>query len=85
MKQIAREIVMALQKQPAVLALTLVVFALLGFIFYALHGAAAYRETLIKQVLENSNHIHELMQTRGFSCGPQLQSDESRPANLPKN
>ena len=83
MKQIALEIINALKGSPGMLVLLLTDIALLIFIFYALHGSASYRENLIKQVLDNSKHIHDLMQTRSLPCGPQLQSDESRPAKLP--
>ena len=68
--QTARGVVDALKGQPAVLALTLANFALLAFIFYALHSAAKYRETLINQVLTNSTRIHELMQNRAVPCPP---------------
>ena len=68
--QTARGVVDALKGQPAVLALTLANFALLAFIFYALHSAANYRETLIYQVLTNSTRIHELMQNRAVPCPP---------------
>ena len=68
--QTARGVVDALKGQPAVLALTLANFALLVFIFYALHSAAKYRETLINQVLTNSTRIHELMQNRAVPCPP---------------
>ena len=83
MKQIALEIINALKSNPAMLALSLTDIALLVFIFYALHGSASYRESLIKQVLDNSSRINEMMQTRSIPCGPRLQSDESRPAKLP--
>jgi hypothetical protein len=86
MKQIALEIINALKGNPAMLALSLTDIALLVFIFYALHGSASYRETLIKQVLDNSSRINDMMQTRSLPCGPTLQSDESKPAVLsPKN
>ena len=68
--QTARGVIDALKGQPAVLALTLANFALLVFIFYALHSAAKYRETLINQVLTNSTRIHELMQNRAVPCPP---------------
>jgi hypothetical protein len=63
--KVAHGIVDALKAQPAVLALTVANMALLVFIFYALHGAAKYREVLTQQVLDvldNSKHISELIQ-----------------------
>jgi hypothetical protein len=65
--KVAHGIVDALKAQPAVLALTIANMALLLFIFYALHGAAKYRETLMQQVLDNSKNLSELIQ-RG--CAP---------------
>ena len=61
-------IVDALKVQPTVLALTLANFTLLGFMFYALSGAASSREIIIKQVLENSASIHAMLQQRAVSC-----------------
>jgi len=70
MKQLAHEIIEALKAQPAVLALTVVIFALLGFIYYALHSGAVYRDKLVTQVLENSKHINDLMSgSRAIDCG----------------
>ena len=66
----SRSLIDAMKGQPAVLALSLVNLALLVFIFYAAHGAAQFRETLIRQVLENSAKIHELIQQRGVQCPP---------------
>jgi hypothetical protein len=53
-----------------VLALMAANFALLIFMFYALHGAATYREQLVKQVFDNSKQIHELLQRRSVDCPP---------------
>jgi hypothetical protein len=73
--KVAGGIVEALKGQPALLAMMLANFALLIFIFYALHSGAQYRETLVKQVFENSNKIHELLQQRSVPC-----PDGSNPA-----
>ena len=65
----------ALKGQPALLAMIVANFALLAFIFYAAHDAAAYRETLVKQVFDNGKQIHELLQQRAIAC-----PDGSNPA-----
>ena len=59
--KVASGIVDALKAQPAVLALTLANFALLGFIFYALHEAAAFRQRLLDQVFENGKEIQQVL------------------------
>jgi hypothetical protein len=52
MSGLLESIVDALKTQPAVLALTVANLALLLFIYHGLAGAAANRETLIRQVFE---------------------------------
>jgi hypothetical protein len=79
--QTARGLIDALKGQPAVLALTIANFALLVFIFYALHSAAKYRETLISQVLSNSARIHELMQSRSMPCPDRTRAGPTLPAH----
>jgi hypothetical protein len=59
--QTARSIISGLSSQPATLALIVANFALLAFIFYALHGAAASREKLLNQVFENGKEIQQLL------------------------
>jgi hypothetical protein len=59
--KVASGIVDALKAQPAVLALTLANLGLLLFIFYALHGAAQYREKILNQVFENGKEIQQLL------------------------
>jgi hypothetical protein len=66
----ANSFIEALKGQPAVLAMIVANFALLIFIFYALSGAATYREQLVKQVFDNSKQIHELLQRRSVDCPP---------------
>ena len=66
--KVAGGFIEALRGQPAVLALTVANFALLIFIFYALHSAAKYRESLMEKVFENSQRIHDLMQQRSMPC-----------------
>ena len=73
--KVAGGIVEALKGQPALLAMMLANFALLVFIFYALHSGAQYRETLVKQVFDNSQQIHELLKQRSVVC-----PDGSNPA-----
>jgi hypothetical protein len=59
--KVASGIVDALKAQPAVLALTLANFALLVFIFYALHQAASYRQKMLDQVFENGRELQQLL------------------------
>jgi hypothetical protein len=66
----SRAVVDALKGNPAVLALTIANMALLVFMFYALHGAAKYRETLTTQVLDNSRTIQEMLKQRAVACPP---------------
>jgi hypothetical protein len=66
--QTARGIISALGAQPAVLALTVANFALLAFIFYALHAAGKFREALLNQVFANTARIHEMVQQRSMPC-----------------
>jgi hypothetical protein len=66
--KVAGGIVEALKSQPALLAMMVANFALLVFIFYALHSGAQYRETLVKQVFDNSQQIHELLKQRSVVC-----------------
>ena len=63
-----RSLIDGLKAQPAVLGLSLMVLALLVFLFYALEGAAKFRERLIDQVLANSTSIQELLKSRAISC-----------------
>ena len=58
----ARGFIDALKDQPAVLALMVANFGLLLFIFYALSGAAKFREQLMNQVFQNTARIHDMMQ-----------------------
>jgi hypothetical protein len=87
--KVATGIVDSLKAQPAVMALTLANLSLLIFMYYGLSGAATSRELIIKQVLDNSNFIHTLLQQRAVSCPDvtpkfNLQSDELKPAELPE-
>jgi hypothetical protein len=66
----------------------LVVIALLVFMFYALHSAAKFRETLVSQVFANTQTIHSMLSQRAVACPPpgqeyKLQSEESHPVELP--
>ena len=49
-----RALFIALKDQPALLALVVTDFALLVFIFYALHSAASFREDLVTQVISSA-------------------------------
>jgi hypothetical protein len=59
--QTARTFIEALKGQPAVLALSVINFALLVFIFYALTQAAQFREKLLNQVFQNGKELNQLM------------------------
>jgi len=85
----ARSFLDIMKQQPALLGSVMTNFALIAFIFYALQGAAEYRDRLTKQVLDNANSIHTILSQRAISCpddGPKfrIQSDESKPAELPQ-
>jgi hypothetical protein len=83
--KVASGIVDALKAQPAVLALTIGNIALLIFVFYALHGAAEFRELLLKQQHEYQREVAQML-AKCVIPGPQgfrLQSDESHPVQLP--
>jgi hypothetical protein len=64
----ARSLIDALKAQPVVLALMVMIFGLLLFQFYALHGAGKFRETLINQVFQNTATIHEILKQRSVTC-----------------
>jgi hypothetical protein len=68
--KVATGIVDALKAQPAMLALILVNFGMLLFIFYGLHSAATFREKMFGQVLDNTARIHAVMQSRAVACPP---------------
>lgn len=57
----ARGLIDALKAQPAVLALSLAQIAMLLFLFYAMHAAAQFRDTMIKGQLEESRHVNDLL------------------------
>jgi hypothetical protein len=59
--KVASGLIDALKAQPAVLALTLANLSMLAFIFYALHGAAQYREKILNQVFENGKEMQQLL------------------------
>jgi hypothetical protein len=64
--QTARSFIDALKGQPATLAMAVVNFALLAFIFYALQRAAESREKLLEQVFQNGKELNQLLsQCRG--------------------
>jgi hypothetical protein len=64
----ARSFIDALKGQPAVLALSLVILIMLVFMFYALHAAGQFRETLVQRVLANSEAVHAILQQRAVNC-----------------
>jgi Tfp pilus assembly protein PilV len=66
--QTARSFFEVMKGQPALLALVIANMALLGFMYYALQSAAASRNQLVTQILDNSNAIHLLLQQRSISC-----------------
>jgi hypothetical protein len=59
--QTARSLLDILKDQPATVASIAVNAALIVFIFYALAGAAAFRETLIKQNYEYQREVSQLL------------------------
>lgn len=50
MMEAAKEFVTALRDQPALLVLSISNFALLVFIFYALHGAGQFRGQMLELI-----------------------------------
>jgi hypothetical protein len=56
-----RYLIDALKKQPALLALTAVDLAMILFIFYALHGAALFRDKMLAQNFEMQRQFNELL------------------------
>jgi hypothetical protein len=64
----ARSLIDALKGNPGILALSVLNMALLIFMFYALHGAGKYRETLTGQVFENTRSIHDILLQRSVAC-----------------
>jgi hypothetical protein len=86
--QTARSFLDIMKQQPALLGSILTNIALIVFIFYALQGAASYRERLTQQVLDNATAIHAILNQRSVACPDvpkfNLQSDESKPVPEPK-
>lgn len=58
---VAGGIVDALKAQPAVLALTVANLGMMVFIFYALHSAAGFRDTMLKQSAEERAQVNDLL------------------------
>jgi hypothetical protein len=88
--QTARSFLDIMKEQPALLGSIVLNIGMLVFIFYALQSAAGFREKLTQQVLDNSNSIHQILTQRTLSCPDpnttfKLQSDESKPAELPES
>ena len=59
--QTARTLLDVLRSQPATVASILINFALVAFIFYALTGAASFRETVVKQNYEYQREVSQLL------------------------
>lgn len=59
--KVAGGIIEALKGQPAVLALTITVIGMLVFIFYALHVAATFRDTMLKQQHDYQREVTQLL------------------------
>lgn len=59
--KVASGIVEALKAQPAVLALTVANIGMMVFIFYALHGAANFRDQMLSQMYEERKQVNELL------------------------
>jgi len=66
--QTARSFLEIMKQQPALLGSILTNFGLIVFIFYALQGAAEYRDRLTKQVLDNATAIHTILTQRSVAC-----------------
>ena len=86
--QTARSFLDIMREQPALLGSIVLNIGLLIFLFYALQGAAQYREKLTQQVLDNSHAISQMLSQRSAACPDptnfKLQSEESRPVELPE-
>lgn len=63
-----RALIDAMRAQPAVLGLSLIIIAMLVFMFYALHAAGQFREALVNRVLANSENINTMLQQRAIAC-----------------
>jgi hypothetical protein len=59
--KVATSFIDALKTQPATLALIVANLAMLGFLFYALAGAADFRQQMISQQYEYQKHVAELL------------------------
>jgi hypothetical protein len=71
--QTARSFIDAMKTQPALLAMIFTNIGMLVFIFYALHAAATFRESLVNRVLANAQAIHQntaALQERSVACPP---------------
>jgi hypothetical protein len=84
--QTARSFLDIMKEQPALLGSIVLNIGMLVFVFYALQGAATFREKLTQQVLDNSQAIHQILTQRACPdpTNFKLQSDESTPVELPK-
>ena len=59
--QTARGLIDALKAQPAVLALTVANIGMVVFLFYALHGAAQFRDNMITQSVNLQREMAQLL------------------------
>lgn len=59
--KVAGGLIEALKAQPAVLALTVANIGMMVFIFYALHAAATFRDTMIRQMFEETRQVNQLL------------------------
>jgi hypothetical protein len=66
--QTARSFLDIMKAQPALLGSVVLNLGFLAFIFYALQGAAQYREKLTTQVLDNATAIHAILSQRAVVC-----------------
>jgi hypothetical protein len=66
--QTGRDFIKAMSGNPALLGMIVANLALLAFIYYAMSSAAAYRETLTREVLSNSSAIHQILARRAVAC-----------------
>jgi hypothetical protein len=82
----ARSLIDILKDQPAVLALTVILIGLLIFLFYALAGAANFRNAMLIQQADYQKYVTEILSrciVPRSGADFKVQSDESTIVPLP--
>jgi len=59
--QTARGLIDALKRQPSLLALMISNIGMLVFMFYALHAAAQFRDSIIARQFELQRHFNDIL------------------------